>query len=101
MGFMYFPDWIIYHRSFKQCDKEGRHRGFSFTYELFAVISSLFLCWLPEYLFRMIRSRMTKEQFKNAGKVWKTMFVYAAVIGVLGSLFFYILSKIMEITEVS
>lgn len=74
---------------------------FSFTYELFAVISSLFLCWLPEYLFRMIRTRMTKEQFKNAGKVWKTMFVYAAVIGVLGSLFFYILSKIMEITEVS
>lgn len=69
---------------------------FSFTYELFAVISSLFLCWLPEYLFRMIRSRMTKEQFKNAGKVWKAMFVYAAVIGVLGSLFFYILSKIME-----
>lgn len=76
--------------------KEDGMADFSFVWELFAVVSSFFLSWLPEYLFRMIRARMTKEQFKNAGKVWKTMFLYAAVTGVAGSLFFYILSKIME-----
>ena len=68
----------------------------AFTLEIFYLLSALLVMWLPEFAYRMIRSRISKDQFKNAQKVSKTMFIYALTAGIAGCLIMYILSVIME-----
>ena len=78
------------------CIKIDGIADFAFTLEIFYLISALLLSWLPDFMSRLIRSRMGKDQFKNAEKVSKTMFIYAMIAGITGCLVLFILSVIME-----
>lgn len=60
---------------------------FSAALEMYILLQMLFTAGIPDCMARMIRSRMAKGQFKNAGKVTKAALGYCLVIGVAGSFF--------------
>lgn len=59
---------------------------FATVLELYVLLETLFLTWVPDYTEKMVRSRMAKEQYKNADKVFKTSFFYGIIVGIFGSL---------------
>ncbi len=63
---------------------------FAFSMELFIVLYTILIGWVPGYMSKMIRTRMVKEQYKNAEKVRKTLFVYSILIGILGAALIYV-----------
>lgn len=63
--------------------------------ELFWLLSTAFIDHVPEYMEKMIRYRMAKEQYKNADKVFQTVLFYCFVIGLLIGLILFCLSEII------
>lgn len=49
--------------------------------EVYVLLQLLFTASVPDYVEKMIRSRMAKEQFKNADKVCKAAFIYSITAG--------------------
>lgn len=52
----------------------------------------VFFLFLPHVMEKLIRSRMSKRQFKNADKVWKSGLFYALICGVFSTVLLWICS---------
>lgn len=57
----------------------------TFTFSVFLAIYSFFIAWIPDYMTKMVRFRILKEQYKNVDMVWRTMLALSIVIGILGT----------------
>lgn len=60
---------------------------FAAALEVYILLQMLFIAGIPDCMARLIRSRMAKGQYKNAGKVTGAAFFYCLVIGISGSVF--------------
>lgn len=60
---------------------------FAAALEVYLLLQMLFTAGIPDCMARLMRSRMAKGQYRNAGKVTKAAFLYCLVTGILGSLF--------------
>ena len=63
---------------------------FAAALEVYILLQMLFIAGIPDCMARLIRSRMMKGQYKNAGKVTKVALIYCLVIGIVGSLFLFL-----------
>ena len=52
--------------------------------EVYALLQILFTVCIPDGMGRMVRVRMNKGQYKNAGKVCKAAFMYCLAVGLIG-----------------
>lgn len=53
--------------------------------EVYALLQILFTACIPEGMGKLLRARINKGQYKNAGKVCKATFGYCLIAGLLGS----------------
>lgn len=60
---------------------------FSAALEVYILLQMLFTAGIPGSMERLMRARMAKGQYRNAGKVAKAAAGYCLVIGISGSLF--------------
>lgn len=60
---------------------------FSAALEVYILLQMLFTAGVPGCMARLVRTRMAKGQYKNAGKVAKATGGYCLIIGILGSIF--------------
>lgn len=58
---------------------------FAIALESYLLLDVLLSACVPDYVAKMVRSRMAKAQYKNADKVLKTAFFYALITGIIGS----------------
>ncbi|MGN0430735.1 MAG: hypothetical protein ACI4EQ_00085 [Lachnospiraceae bacterium] len=63
--------------------------------EVYLLLQIFFSESLPDCVARMIRSRMTKGQYKNADKVMKAALGYSIAAGILGSILLFVLSGVI------
>lgn len=68
---------------------------FAAAMELNLLLSTVFIDHVPEYMEKMIRYRMGKEQYKNADKVSKTVMIYCLVAGLIISLLLFLISDMV------
>lgn len=68
----------------------------TFTFSVFLAIYSLFIAWIPDYMTKMVRFRVLKEQYKNVDMVWRTMLAFSIVIGILGTVVLFFVSNFIE-----
>ena len=53
--------------------------------EVYALLQILFTACIPDGMGRLLRARMNKGQYKNAGKVCKATLLYCLTVGLLGA----------------
>ena len=68
----------------------------TFTFSVFLAIYSFFIAWIPDYMTKMVRFRVLKEQYKNVDMVWRTMLAFSIVIGILGTVVLFFVSNFIE-----
>lgn len=68
---------------------------FAVALECYLLLDVLFSAWIPDCVEKLVRSRMVKEQYKNAEKVFKTAFFYALIVGMFGSLLLYLCAEVL------
>lgn len=68
---------------------------FAVAVECYLLLQSLLTDFIPDYMGRMIRSRMGKGQYKNADKVLKASLVYGFVVGILGTVILFVSSDLI------
>lgn len=56
-----------------------------------------FMVFFPQVVEKLIRSRISKGQYKNADKVWKGALIYGIIIGVLSSVVLFALSEVLAV----
>ena len=57
--------------------------------EICLLLETFGFLYLPDYVEKMIRSRIQKAQYKNADKVLKAALLYALGVGIVGSLLLF------------
>lgn len=67
---------------------------FAIAVELYFLVHTLLIDHIPEYMEKMVRNRLGKEQFKNAIKVYKSVMLYCVVLGLVISMLLFVLSDI-------
>ncbi len=68
---------------------------FAAALEVYLLFDTLFLKYVPEYMEKMVRSRMGKEQYQNADKVIKTIMPICLLIGFVISVLLFSLSDVL------
>ncbi|HKM34394.1 MAG TPA: polysaccharide biosynthesis C-terminal domain-containing protein [Lachnospiraceae bacterium] len=68
---------------------------FAASLELYLLLCTVFIDHVPEYMEKMVRCRMGKEQYRNADKVSKTVMIYCLVAGLLISLLLFLISDLV------
>lgn len=56
-----------------------------------------FMFFFPQVMEKLIRSRMSKGQYKNADRVWKGAVFYGVFVGLLSAIVLFILSEVLAI----
>lgn len=67
---------------------------FAIAMECCLLVYALLFAGLPCCIERFVKSRMAKEQYKNADIVLKTALFYALVTGIIGSLFLFFIAEL-------
>lgn len=68
---------------------------FAIALESYLLLDVLLSACVPDYVEKMVRSRMAKAQYKNADKVLKTTFFYALITGICGSVFLFCFAEMI------
>lgn len=63
--------------------------------EIYALLQILFTACIPDGMGRLLRARMNKGQYKNAGKVWKAALLYCLIAGLLGACLLLLLADVL------
>lgn len=63
--------------------------------EVYTLLQILFTACIPEGMGKILRARINKGQYKNAGKVCKAAFCYCLLVGLLGAFVLFILANIL------
>lgn len=63
--------------------------------EVYALLQILFTACIPDGMGRLLRARMNKGQYKNAGKVCKAAFMYCLAVGLIGCFLLLVLADVL------